>query len=495
LALILKSKQQQQQQEEDGTTLIVAPLSLLGQWEEELKTKTNLTHSVYYGGDKMVGGFRAVDVVLTTYGTLQSEVQSQKQKGISPTQHRTGGLISHTWKRVVLDEAHCIKNTATVASRACCLLHAERRWCVSGTIIQNSVEDVYAQLKFLRHEPWHSHGFWSAAITKEEDTDVALDRVRQVLTPIMLRRTKESVDKNGKLIITLPPVETKIIMVEFSPAERQFYDALFSKSLSLFEGFIQKGNVSKSWLAIFSLLHRLRQTCDHVALTVKKHIDKDGWDSNMSQLKQQDNDEEEQSKAKAKSKAGDNIDSLFLDDLMKKFQSMQKTDEEQPRDDSSYAIKIAKMLNEAVQSKSSLEECAICLDPIDIHKSVVTPCFHIFCQHCLVDVLKSGQSNKSDCRLVDGPCPVCNKEIDSSKILSIFESDGKIETSYLFNSLPPDNEVAMQNIEDAAARHMLETAVNGSSSSKLTAIMNELDNIWQEDPGSKVLVRLYASPM
>jgi hypothetical protein len=65
----------------------------------------------------------------------------------------------------------------------------------------------------------------------------------------------------------------------------------------------------------------------------------------------------------------------------------------------------------------------------------------------------------------------------------------------LSNSLTPDNEVAMQNIEDAAARHMLETAVNGSSSSKLTAIMNELDNIWQEDPGSKVLVRLYASPM
>jgi SNF2 family DNA or RNA helicase len=484
LALILKSKEQQQ---EDGTTLIVAPLSLLGQWEEELKTKTNLSHRVYYGGDKTAGGFSSVDVVLTTYGTLQSELHSQKQKGISPTEHRTG-LISHIWKRVVLDEAHCIKNTATVASRACCLLQAERRWCVSGTIIQNSVEDVYAQLKFLRHEPWHSHAFWSAAITKEEDTDVALDRVRQVLTPIMLRRTKESVDKNGKLIITLPPVETKTIMVEFSPAERQFYDALFSKSLALFEGFIKKGSVSNSWLAIFSLLHRLRQTCDHVALTVKKHIDKDGWESNMSQWKQ-GNDEEQ---SKAGSKAGENIDSLFLDDLMKKFQSMQKPDEQSR--DSSYALKIARMLNEAVQSKSSLEECAICLDPIDIHKSVVTPCFHIFCQHCLVDVLKSGQ-NKSDCLLVDGPCPVCNKEIDSSKILSILESDGKIETSYLSNSLAPDKEVEVQNIEDAAARTMLETAVNGSSSSKLTAIMNELDNVWQEDPGSKVLVRLYNSPM
>eukprot|EP00980_Cylindrotheca_fusiformis_P027844 scaffold22560_cov135-Cylindrotheca_fusiformis.AAC.55 len=471
LALILKSREEEPQGER--TTLIVAPLSLLIQWEEEIKSKTNLSYRVYYGGDKETSGFNSVDIVLTTYGTLQSEAQLKKRA--SPS----SGLIGHTWRRVVLDEAHCIKNTATVASRACCLLQAERRWCVSGTIIQNSAEDVYAQLKFLGHEPWHNHGFWTAAISKEENPNVALDRVRQVLAPIMLRRTKQSVDKTGKLILTLPPVETKTIMVEFSPAERQFYDALFTKSLSVFEGFIQKGNVSKSWLAIFSLLHRLRQTCDHVALTVRKHIDKEEWDSNMSQLQQA----EDKEKSTARSEPGDNIDSRFLDDLMQKFKSMQRTKEDQPKD-ASYAMKIAKMLNEAFKSKSSLEECAICLDPIDIHKSVVTPCFHIFCQHCLVGVLKAGKKKKNDC--LDGPCPVCNEKIDSSKILSISESGGQIQTSYLFSESDP--KAHMKSEEDAAARHVLETAVNGSTSAKLTAIMDELQNIWQEDPGSKVLI-------
>jgi DNA repair protein RAD5 len=77
------------------------------------------------------------------------------------------------------------------------LLRAERRWCVSGTIIQNSLEDAYALLKFLRHEPWYERSFWKAAITKVTDMTVALDRVRRVLSPIMLRRTKESVDKDG----------------------------------------------------------------------------------------------------------------------------------------------------------------------------------------------------------------------------------------------------------------------------------------------------------
>lgn len=133
-------------------------------------------------------------------GSLQGELlsynRSQKQGEEDEVRSYTG-LLGHSWKRVILDEAHFIKNTGTVANRACCLLRAERRWCVSGTIIQNSLEDVYALLKFLRHEPWCEHGFWKAAVTKVSDMTVALDRVRRVLMPIMLRRTKDSVDKEG----------------------------------------------------------------------------------------------------------------------------------------------------------------------------------------------------------------------------------------------------------------------------------------------------------
>jgi SNF2 family DNA or RNA helicase len=88
-------------------------------------------------------------------------------------------------------------------------------------------------------------------------------------------------------ILKLPPVDTKTILVSFSPAERQFYDALHRKSLDLFEGFIRAGTASKSWLTIFSLLHRLRQTCDHVALTIKAHQDQGEWDSKIAAAKQQ----------------------------------------------------------------------------------------------------------------------------------------------------------------------------------------------------------------
>jgi DNA repair protein RAD5 len=285
-------------------------------------------------------------------------------------------------------------------------------------------------------------------------------------------------------------VETKDIAIQFSPPEREFYDALHRKSLSLFEGFIQAGTASKSWLAIFSLLHRLRQTCDHVALTVKSHLDDEEWASQIAQGPDVTKKEATNTK--------DSIDKKFLDDLMGKFRSMQSTGKKgHVSEDAPYAAKIALMLNEAVERKASMlkEECSICLDPINIHESVVTPCFHIFCKDCLVGVLRQpkaaqpSEASKTSAvlRLPNGLCPVCNEEVDSSKILRLSQSGGQIHTSSLLTSMVQPTLVANRE-GDGAARQTLETAVRGSSSSKLTAILQELEAVWEEEPGSKVLI-------
>jgi SNF2 family DNA or RNA helicase len=70
----------------------------------------------------------------------------------------------------------------------------------------------------------------------------------------------------------LPPIERKIVQVEFTESERFFYNVLLNRSQTVFEGFIAAGTASKSWLAIFSLLQRLRQACDHFSLIVKHQI-------------------------------------------------------------------------------------------------------------------------------------------------------------------------------------------------------------------------------
>jgi DNA repair protein RAD5 len=95
LALILTSKEQGRGIR--SPTLVVAKLSLLPQWEEEIKTKTNLTYCVYYGSQgarNTMHDFAAVDVVLTTYGTIQGELK-RKNPVLLPT----------PWLRVILDEA------------------------------------------------------------------------------------------------------------------------------------------------------------------------------------------------------------------------------------------------------------------------------------------------------------------------------------------------------------------------------------------------------
>jgi len=151
-----------------------------------------------------------------TDGTVQGEyISARKQKSEACTTMSTP-LLTNTWHRVVLDEAHCIKNPASYTSKACCSLRGARRWAVTGTPIQNSLTDVYGLLKFLRHEPWCEAGFWKTMVTDHfklssssediptsEDTvqgegfKLGLGLVKRVLAPILLRRTKTSLGKDG----------------------------------------------------------------------------------------------------------------------------------------------------------------------------------------------------------------------------------------------------------------------------------------------------------
>eukprot|EP00957_Ditylum_brightwellii_P013953 1052891-Ditylum_brightwellii.AAC.1 len=199
------------------TTLVVTPLSLISQWQDELETKTSLLHHVHYGADVNSKKRGIGD------GTIQGEyilTTGKKRKNASSATIISVPLLSFKWDRVILDEAHNIKNPSTAVSRGCCAINASRRWCVTGTPVQNSLQDVFGLLKFLKHEPWCEAGFWKAAVLRSavasvesscgsgdvartQDTEtqegmkMALGRVRRVLSPLMLRRTKDTLTKDG----------------------------------------------------------------------------------------------------------------------------------------------------------------------------------------------------------------------------------------------------------------------------------------------------------
>jgi DNA repair protein RAD5 len=134
-----------------GKTLVVCPLSLLYQWESEICQhiqKDVLSVNVYYGEQREAGIFENSDVILTTYGVLLQEYDKTPGEG---------RLMTEYWDRVILDEAHCIKNRSTNYFKSCAQLQAKHRWCLSGTPIQNSLEDVFSLICFLRYQVCFSY--------------------------------------------------------------------------------------------------------------------------------------------------------------------------------------------------------------------------------------------------------------------------------------------------------------------------------------------------
>ena len=514
------------------TTLVVAPLSLIAQWEEEISTKTNLSCLVYYG-DTRAGAstmsFRGVDVVLTTFGTLQGEYlqsTSLSSKAVKPTT-----LLSHQWERVIVDEAHQIKNPGTAVSKSCCSIKATKRWAVTGTPIQNSLQDVYGLMKFLKHEPWCSKCFWQRAITttllttsstasegtasspQDNSMAITMDRVRRLLHPLILRRTKETIGADGKPILTLPPIDAGIVSVHLTEPEREFYTALLDKSQNVFEGLLKAGTASKSWLAIFSLLQRLRQSCDHVALTVKSRFSDN--DSNAVQEDTEGSDSAE-----------NGVNKNFLSNLLQMFAKSadQSTEDHHAapsspststslspgcsEPSSAFITQVVKSLTESVDDGGRIkEECPLCLECPDISSAVLTPCAHTMCLDCLRPVLKQNSQKQGDCsnrprcrnalNLKDGSCPVCNTQVEASRIVLFARSttSGDITSQFVGDvpipeGVPNDSDSVDIDMDPTAAtaRETLLASLSGGESSKLLAVKRELDAIWKVDSGSKILI-------
>ncbi|KAM7256149.1 hypothetical protein ACFE04_011890 [Oxalis oulophora] len=356
-----------------GGNLIVCPMTLLGQWKAEIETHAqpgSLSIYVHYGGGRTYDPniLAQSDVVITTYGVLASEFSQEDGE-------RHGGLYSIRWFRVVLDEAHTIKSTKSQVSIAADALVADRRWCLTGTPIQNKLEDIYSLLRFLKVEPWGSWAWWNKLVQKpfEEGDMRGLKLVQSILKPIMLRRTKHSTDKEGRPILVLPPADTQVIYCELSESEKDFYEALFKKSKVKFDRFVEQGRVLHNYASILELLLRLRQCCDHPFLVMSR---------------------------------GDTQDYSDLNKLAKRFLkgSPDNTIEGDAKDAPSRAY-----VQEVVEElrKGDQGECPICLEAFE--DSVLTPCAHRLCRECLLASWKTPTS---------GLCPVCRKTVYRQELIT-----------------------------------------------------------------------------
>ncbi|XP_028808168.1 DNA repair protein RAD5A [Neltuma alba] len=356
----------------NGGSLIICPMTLLGQWKAEIETHVqpgSLSLYVHYGQSrpKDAKTLAQSDVVITTYGIVASEFSGENAED-------NGGLFSIRWFRVVLDEAHTIKSSKSQISMATSALIADRRWCLTGTPIQNNLEDVYSLLRFLRIEPWGHWAWWNKLVQKpfEEGDERGLKLVQSILKPIMLRRTKHSMDRDGKPIIVLPPAEVQIIYCELTEAEKDFYEALFKRSKVKFDQFVEQGRILHNYASILELLLRLRQCCDHPFLVMSR---------------------------------GDTQEYSDLNKLAKRFLKGSHNGSEGEAKNAPSRAYIQEVVEEL--RKGEQGECPICLEAFE--DAVLTPCAHRLCRECLLASWRNSNS---------GLCPVCRKTLSRQDLLT-----------------------------------------------------------------------------
>ncbi|KAG8961769.1 DNA repair protein rad16 [Tulasnella sp. 419] len=212
-------------------------------------------------------------------------------------------LHSIEWARVVLDEAHNIKERSCNTAKATFELQAKFRWCLSGTPLQNRVGELYSLVRFLGgdpfsyyfckdcsckslhwsfsnkkncddcgHSPMKHTCFWNNEILTpiqkhgmQGPGGTAFQKLKILLDRMMLRRTKlERADDLG-----LPPRTVIVRRDYFSPEEKELYLSLFSDAKRQFSTYVDAGTLLNNYSNIFSLITRMRQMACHPDLVLK----------------------------------------------------------------------------------------------------------------------------------------------------------------------------------------------------------------------------------
>ncbi len=231
--------------------LVVCPTTLMYNWENEIKKFTpSLTYYIHHGSlrDKTHITHSKTDVIITTYGTLRSDIKS---------------FVEPEFNYIILDESQAIKNPSSKVTKAASLLKANSRLCLSGTPLQNNTFDIYAQMNFLNPGMLGSMEFFKQEFAVPIDKfgeKEQKEHLRRLLYPFILRRTKEQVAKD------LPEKTEMILFCEMGDEQRKIYEAFRNDFRDKILGVVETQGIAKSQLTILQGLMKLRQICDSPAI-------------------------------------------------------------------------------------------------------------------------------------------------------------------------------------------------------------------------------------
>ncbi|VAH72341.1 unnamed protein product [Triticum turgidum subsp. durum] len=228
-----------------GPHMVVAPKSTLGNWMNEIARFCPILRAVKFLGnpeernhirDKLLqpGKF---DVCVTSFEMAIKEKNALKR---------------FSWRYIIIDEAHRIKNENSLLSKTMRLFSTNYRLLITGTPLQNNLHELWSLLNFLLPEIFSSAETFDEwfQITGENDQQEVVQQLHKVLRPFLLRRLKSDVEKG------LPPKKEIILKVGMSQMQKQYYRGLLQKDLEV----INAGGERKRLL---NIAMQLRKCCNH----------------------------------------------------------------------------------------------------------------------------------------------------------------------------------------------------------------------------------------
>lgn len=338
-------------------TLILAPVSVMSNWSTQIKRHIKPKHALrvmfWHGTRKELITAKQIenyDVVISTYESVSSDWYSQKSTALP----RKSGPFSITWRRVILDEGHNIRNPKAKKTIAVSNLLAQSRWSLTGTPIINNLKDLFSQVRFLRLSGGlDSFEIFHGAISRPVLAgDPQGNKALQLLMGgICLRRKKEM----AFIDLRLPELSEYIHKFKLHPHEQEKYDALEAQAKGTLDVYKKNTGNQKAidtYRHLLEVLLRMRQLCNHWQLVGEERLD-----SIMKQLEAEG----------------------VVDLTAENKEALQK------------------MLQLSIDSQ---EDCPICFDTYK--EPVITKCAHIFCTPCLERVIE-----------MQGKCPMCRAELES----------------------------------------------------------------------------------
>ena len=209
--------------ENTKATLLVSPLSTIKNWEDQIAEHVRpkgLRYCVYHGPNREDNPLRLAgyDIVLTTYGTIAAEFSTKT------TRERISPLKRLKWFRIMLDEAHTIREQRAGQSQAIFSIWAQRRWCLTGTPIQNRIDDLGSLTRFLRLFPYDTAADFNQYIRAPAQSGDAsfLKSLRVFVDSFTLRRLRDQID--------LPKREDLVESLQFSTDEKRLHDFFKERS-------------------------------------------------------------------------------------------------------------------------------------------------------------------------------------------------------------------------------------------------------------------------